>query len=64
MSWVHLFVSYVCSTVLTLSPIMVSLVRLDVFNTELSPDRYWWGQRSREVGKRETVFNAPLSPPE
>ena len=39
LSCLHLFVSYVCSTVLMLSPFMVSLVRLDVFNAELSPKR-------------------------
>ena len=34
------------------------------FHAELSPKEYWRGPGSQEVGKRETVPNATLSPPQ
>ena len=37
---------------------------LNWFNAELSPKRYWRDRDRRRWGKRETMPNATLSPPE
>ena len=31
----------------------ISICLLDLFNAELSPERFWWGPRSREVGRAD-----------
>ena len=35
---------------------------LNLFNTELSPQKYRWELRSQEIGKRETIPKTTLSP--
>ena len=35
---------------------------LNLLNAELSPKRYWWGQRSKEVGEEGTTPHSNTPP--